>query len=98
MNFHLNRTQRRYLAKAVGAKKKGESLSARFDRIRQSQAEGKQIHAANVEGQYLQNSEEYLNPKQHEEISETAVQALLDSSRPMSSEEFSGLKNIEDAN
>ena len=90
VNHHLNRKQRRYLQKSVGASIKNETMAQKFDRIRQNQIWGKQIHSANVESSYIENSAEYnsdyVRSEEHEAMANAAVQEMMDHSIPMSSE------------
>lgn len=86
INHHLNRKQRRYLQKAVGARKTKETLAEKFDRIRENQEWGKQIHSANVESNYIKNNEEYKNTVAYEKAADGEVEAMINHALPMSSE------------
>lgn len=94
INHHLNRTQRRYLQKAVGARKTKESLSEKFDRIRKNQEFGKQIHSANVESNYIKNSDEYNNPVAYERAADEEVENMINHALPMSSETLVTLSDL----
>lgn len=94
INHHLNRTQRRYLQKAVGGKKAKETLSEKFDRIRKNQEWGKQIHSANVESNYIKNSEEYNNPIVHEKAAGAESEEMINHTLPMSSETLVTLSDL----
>lgn len=94
INHHLNRSQRRYLQKAVGAKKSKETFSQKFDRIRQNQEWGKQIHSSNVESNYIQNNDEYINPVAHEKSADQEVENMINHALPMSSESLVALSDL----
>jgi len=94
INHHLNRSQRRYLQKAVGVKKVNETLTQKFDRIRKNQEWGKQIHSSNVESNYIKNNDEYINPVVHEKVADDAVESMINHALPMSSETLVALNDL----
>lgn len=94
INHHLNRQQRRYLAKAVGAKTPNESFAQKFARIRTSQYIGKQIHMANVESQQIIGSDLYNNPQEHERTSDLKVDEMLQNSTELTSDQLGVLGDL----